>query len=88
MVLWDYLSELGPEESIAHDLTADETVGFGFLYDERDVEGGYDAQWKTGPSTTQWQTANDVPDLLLLPPTTATSVGTNSWAQIKATFND
>ena len=87
MVLWDYLSELGPEESIAHNLTSGEAVGFGFLYDERDVEGGYDAQWKTAPGTSQWQTANEVPDLLLLDPAdTPTAVESTAWARIKASF--
>lgn len=88
MVLWDFLSELGPEESIAHDLTANETVGFGFLYDEIDLEeGDYDAQWKTAPGTSQWQTGNEVPDLLLLP-STGTAVAPTSWAQVKATFSN
>jgi hypothetical protein len=83
MVLWDFLSELGPDDSIAHDLTEGETVGFGFLYDERDVAGGYDAQWKTGESPDQWKSANNVPDLLLLG-TPATAVEDFTWGQIKA----
>ena len=83
IVLFDYLSEEGPDASIPHDLTADETVGFGFLYDERDVAGGYDAQWKTAEGTDQWKDANQVPDLLLLAPSGETAVDDISWGLIK-----
>ncbi len=84
MVLFDYLSENGPDESIVHDMTANETIGFGFLYDERDVAGGYDAQWKLAEGTSQWQTANQVPDLLLLPPGGPTAVEAITWGLLKA----
>jgi hypothetical protein len=85
--LFDWLSENGPDDSIEHDLTADETIGFGFLYDEIDGEAGsgYDAQWKTAEGTSQWGDANQVPDVLLLPPGDGpTAVDPASWGNLKA----
>lgn len=84
--LFDYLSENGPDDSIEHDLTADQTIGFGFLYDEIDAAPGtYDAQWKTAEGTSQWGDANQVPDLLLLPPADGpTAVDPESWGNLKA----
>lgn len=90
VVLWDFLCPEGPDCSTVHDMTEGEAVGFGFLYDEIDVEPGtYNAQWKTHPGTSSWKDANELPDLLLLPPSEdwmpqVTAVESSTWGQVKS----
>ena len=93
MVMWDYLSPVGPEQSQAHDLKEGDTIGASFYFDDYDEDpsrlGG---QWKTHQRPDLPHNADATPDVHLLDSSSwdlsklPTAVTPTSWGSIKATF--
>ncbi|MBI4531103.1 MAG: hypothetical protein HY709_06225 [Candidatus Latescibacteria bacterium] len=93
MVLWDFLSPVGPEQSIPHDLKEGDTIGLTFQFNDYDENpSAHSAMWHVQVGGGVDENADLLPDwhiigsqgwdLSKLP----TAVNSNSWGAIKATF--
>jgi hypothetical protein len=92
MVMWDFLSPTGPDESIPHDLEEGDTIGATFYFDDYDEDpsrlGG---QWKTHERPDAPHLADAVPDVHLIgsqawDTSQLVAVQPASWGAVKATF--
>jgi hypothetical protein len=90
MVMWDYLSPVGVDQSVAHDLEEGQTIGATFYFDDYDETlSQLSGQWKTHQVHNVPHIADGVPDVHLLGSqawTLVTAVSPASWGSIKATF--
>ena len=89
LMLFDYLSMEGPDQSIVHEFYEGDTVGLSFYFDDYDEDpSSLGGQWKTHERPDLPHNADACPDVHMIGPGAwgTTAVNSASWGAVKATF--